>query len=549
MVAFNKKTEGGKQVSTHLSPRGNRTNSGQIHSAWVGVSAPKNAPTSLSATPVNTSVSISFTAPSDNGGMDITNYQYAISSNGGSSYSTYAALSPADAISPITVTGLTQNTAYLIKLKAVNDVGVSDIESSPVSFTSQGIPTSAPSSLSSTQTNTTATISFTAAASSTSLTNYEYSFNNSTWTALSPADAVSPVTITGLTQNTAYTVYLRGVNSYGSGPGSTGLSLTTEGVPTGTATISSVTVGTSTATVNFSVAAGGGAITGYDLYVTNFTNAWNNTTGSPISVTGLTPNTTYTFYVRAKNAYGVGPQSAGVNATTNPTFISASGGTTLDYASGGFTYRSHTFTGNGTFTVSSTGSFGVVDVHLVGGGGGGGWSYGAGGGGGGGRTQTSVGIAATGYSVVVGGAGSNTFGSPYTGVAGGTSTVMGFSAGGGGGGSSNITGPTATPANGSGGGGNLNQIAAGAGTSYGSAGTGPSNGGGSGGSGFNQPNNYRTGSNETYAVGGGGSGYSFGGSAGTTYGSGGGGGGNYDQVNRFGGAPVAGVVIIRYRIA
>ena len=641
MVAFNRKTEGVKQVSTHLSPRGNRTNSGQVHSSWVGVSAPQNAATSLSATPANTSVSIAFTPPTDNGGMTITNYQYAISSNGGSTYSAYAALSPADGVSPITVTGLTQNTAYLIKLKAVNDVGVSDVESSPVSFTSQGVPTSAPSSLSSTQTNTTATISFTAAASSTSITNYEYSFNNSSWTALSPADAASPVTITGLTQNTAYTVYLRGVNSYGSGPGSTGLSLTTqgvptsapsslsaipvntsvaisftaaasstaltnyeysfnnsswtalspadsvspvtvsgltqntaytvylrgvnsygsgpastgvsfttEGVPTGTATITSVPVGTTTATVNFSVAAGGGAITGYDLYITNFTNAWNNATASPISVTGLTPNTLYTFYVRAKNAYGVGPQSAGVNATTNPTFISATGGTTLDYASGGFTYRSHTFAGNGTFTVSSVGSFGTVDVHLVGGVGGGGWSYGGGGGGGGGRTQTSVGIAATGYSVVVGGAGTNAFNAPYTGVAGGTSTVMGFSAGGGGGGSSNVTGPSATPANGSGGGGNLNQIAPGGGSSYGSAGNPtPGNGGGSGGSGFNQPNNYRTGSNETYAVGGGGSGYAFGGAAGTTYGCGGGGGSNFDQINRFGGAPVAGVVIIRYRIA
>jgi hypothetical protein len=138
VVAFNRKTEGVKQVSTHLSPRGNRTNSGQVHSSWVGVSAPQNAPTSLSATPANTSVSIAFTPPTDNGGMDINNYQYAISSNGGSTYSAYAALSPADGVSPITVTGLTQNTAYLIKLKAVNDVGVSDVESSAVSFTSMG---------------------------------------------------------------------------------------------------------------------------------------------------------------------------------------------------------------------------------------------------------------------------------------------------------------------------------------------------------------------------------------------------------------------------
>jgi hypothetical protein len=186
-----------------------------------------------------------------------------------------------------------------------------------------GPPTTAPTSLSAIPTNTSVAISFTAPTNDggLSITNYEYSFNNSTWTALSPADPTSPVTVSGLTQNTGYTVYLRAVNVAGSGPGSTGVSFTTEGVPTGTPTITSIPVGTTTATVNFTYPGGGGAVTGYDLYVANQTNSWNNTTASPISVTGLTANTTYTFYVRAKNAYGVGPQSAGVNATTNPIFM------------------------------------------------------------------------------------------------------------------------------------------------------------------------------------------------------------------------------------
>jgi hypothetical protein len=208
-------------------------------------------------------------------------------------------------------------------------------------------PVNAPTSLSAIPTNTNVAISFTPPTNDggSAITNYEYSFNNSTWTALSPADAISPITVSGLTQNTAYTIYLRAVNVVGSGPASSGVSFTTEGVPTGTATISSVTVGTTTATVNFSVAAGGGAITGYDLYVANYTNAWNNTTASPISVTGLSSNTLYTFYVRAKNAYGVGPQSAGVNATTiNSTTIvqylvvaggGGSGGASTSYWSGG----------------------------------------------------------------------------------------------------------------------------------------------------------------------------------------------------------------------
>jgi hypothetical protein len=411
MVAFNKKTEGGKQVSTHLSPRGNRTNSGQIHSAWVGVSAPKNAATSLSATPVNTSVSISFTAPTDNGGMDITNYQHSISSNGGSSYDTYAALSPADAISPITVTGLTQNTAYLIKLKAVNDVGVSDVESSPVSFTTQGVPTSAPSSLSAIQTNTSVSISFIAAASSTSLTNYEYSFNNSTWTALSPADTVSPVTISGLDQNTGYNIYLRGVNSYGVGPGSTAVSFTTFGPPTGTTTISSVSlITTTTARVNFSTTAGGSAITGYDFYLSSWVDAGVST--SPKDLSGLSPGTSYTVYMRPKNSYGIGPQSAGFPFSTSAQlefFVVAGGG------GGGAGFN------NGQSAVGG----------------------GSGGGGGGSQSAVVTSIPGT-YTITVGARGTAGSYPGPSGGTGGTSSVVNPSSGtvvsasGGGGGVSNV---------------------------------------------------------------------------------------------------------------
>jgi hypothetical protein len=90
-------------------------------------------------------------------------------------------------------------------------------------------PVTAPTGLSATVTTTTATVSFTAPTNDggTAITNYEYSFNNSTWTALSPADAASPVTISGLTSSTAYTIYLRAVNIVGSGPASTGLGITT----------------------------------------------------------------------------------------------------------------------------------------------------------------------------------------------------------------------------------------------------------------------------------------------------------------------------------
>lgn len=414
-------------------------------------------------------------------------------------------------------------------------------------------PTTAPTSLSAIPTNTNVAISFTAPTNDggSAITNYEYSFNNSSWTALSPADAVSPVTVSGLTQNTGYTVYLRGVNIVGSGPASSGVTFTTAGIPTGTTTISGVTVTTTTATVSFSTTAGGSEITGYDYYLTSWVDAATAT--SPKVLSGLSSNTSYTVYMRPKNAYGSGSQSAGVGFTTNPTFISATGGTTFDYTSGGFGYRSHTFTNNGNFVVSSVGSFGTIDLHMIGGGGGGGYSYGGGGGGGGARTDTNVAISATSYSIVIGGAGyqGQDVGSGYSGGVGGTTTGFGLSVGGGGGGTTNVQGGAAAPTNGGGGGGgNLNYIGASSNGSYGSAGGGVNSGGGNGGSGYNQPNAYRTGSNETRATGGLGSpANGNNGAAGSGYGAGGGGGGIYCNVPYRGGNASAGAVILRYRIS
>jgi len=104
-------------------------------SAWLNITlAPPEPPTGLSATALgNTSISVAFTAGGANG-SPITNYKYALSTNGGSSYGSFTALNPADITSPVTISGLTQGTTYFIKLKAVNDMGDS-AESAAVSST------------------------------------------------------------------------------------------------------------------------------------------------------------------------------------------------------------------------------------------------------------------------------------------------------------------------------------------------------------------------------------------------------------------------------
>ena len=88
-------------------------------------------------------------------------------------------------------------------------------------------PPSAPTSLSATAGNGTATITFTAGANGGSaITNYKYSIDNgATFIAFSPAQTTSPVTITGLTNGTTYSIQLKAVNTAGDGTASSSVSV------------------------------------------------------------------------------------------------------------------------------------------------------------------------------------------------------------------------------------------------------------------------------------------------------------------------------------
>jgi len=176
------------------------------------------APTSLVATGGDGQASITFTAGSDRGSA-ITNYKYSLDGT------TYTALSPVDASSPITIPGLTNGTSYSIYLKAVNANG-DGTASTAVSVTPSTTP-SDPTTLSATAGDGSATISFTAGSNGGSaITNYKYSLDGTTYSALSPADGSSPITIPGLTNGTSYTIYLKAVNANGDSSASTSVSVT-----------------------------------------------------------------------------------------------------------------------------------------------------------------------------------------------------------------------------------------------------------------------------------------------------------------------------------
>ena len=133
--------------------------------------------------------------------------------------------------------------------------------------------------------------------------NYEYSLDNGlTFTALSPADATSPVTITGLTNNVAYVVSLRALNSSGTaGVASTGI-VVKPGTPT-SPTITSIDRGGDYLDINFATPSftGGYAISNYAYSYTSATVVVSSATVS----SNIATITTFT-------AHGV---VAGYNAT------------------------------------------------------------------------------------------------------------------------------------------------------------------------------------------------------------------------------------------
>ncbi len=83
--------------------------------------APPGAPTGLTARPGDATVTLAWTAPGATGGADITGYEYRVKAGTGE----YGAWIVATT-SPVTVAGLTNDTAYFFEVRTVNSVGESE---------------------------------------------------------------------------------------------------------------------------------------------------------------------------------------------------------------------------------------------------------------------------------------------------------------------------------------------------------------------------------------------------------------------------------------
>jgi len=330
------------------------------------------APTIGTATVTgSTSVSVAYTAPTNNGGTPITSYT-AVSSPGGLTGTVSTSGSGS-----ITVSGLTPNTAYTFTVYATNAIGngsSSAASNSVTTWTVPNAPTIGTAALGSPG-QTKATISYTAPSfnGGTPITSYTAVSSPGGITGTLSTSGSGTITVSGLTANTTYTFTVYATNAVGNSASSA-------------ASNSITTLNTSYSSTYLVVAGGGGG--------------------------GGTPSGSGAGGAGGAGGYLTGTQTLTVGSTYTATV--GGGG-----AGGGAT--SGTVGNNSTLTgVATTAS---------GGGRGGGYSTagGAGGSGGGGGYPGQGGGSGTAGQGNAGGTGMSNGAAPYYGGAGGGSAAVGQS--------------------------------------------------------------------------------------------------------------------------
>lgn len=231
--------------------------------------------------------------------MSGTTYEW--STNGGVSWNSTSSTSAF-------VGGLASSTAYTFAVRAI----LSGVRSgaSSASFTTLDTVVAAPGSPSFSN-KTTSSVTASWAASSTSGATYEWSINGgASWTTTSSTYA----SVSGLTPYTSYTFSVRAISgSVRSGASSA--SFTTLSIPLAMVGSLSFSASSTSISLQWAEATGSPGAASYE-YSSSINGSWINVGSTRyVSVTGLTPNTSYTFYVRAKNALGTTASISGTKST------------------------------------------------------------------------------------------------------------------------------------------------------------------------------------------------------------------------------------------
>ncbi len=287
------------------------------------------APTGLTATASGqTTINLSWTAPSNTGGAAITGYRVEVSPNGTDNWTDLVA----NSTTTYAHTGLSAGVTRHYRVRAINAVGTGAASNVATATTTALTAPGAPTGLTATAAGRTIiNLSWTAPTESggAAITGYRVEVSptgtGDTWADLVANSTTTTYAHTGLSANTTRYYRVRALNAVGASDASNTANATTDGItapsaPTGlTATASGQTI------INLRWAApaddGGAAVTGYQVEGSEDAGStWMdlvaNTTATTYSHTGLPPETTRQYRVRAINAVGTGAASNVVRATT-----------------------------------------------------------------------------------------------------------------------------------------------------------------------------------------------------------------------------------------
>jgi Tol biopolymer transport system component len=280
------------------------------------------APQKVMATRGNAQVSLSFGAPADNGGADVSSYIARCGS-----------ASQTGALSPLVVGGLSNGVAVTCSVAAINDVG-EGAAASAASVTPATVP-DAPVDVIATRGNAQVSVAFTAPAvdGGSAVSGYTASCGSS-----SHDGSLSPIVVTGLANGTPVSCQVIAHNELGASLASAPSdSVTPATVPAAPQLVSAEgTAEGNGALLSFDTPENGGtAITGYEASCTPGTHVASGT-AAPLTVSGLTAGSTYACTVSASNDVGAGGASNSLSVTPRiQADIAISNGNGTDFITGG----------------------------------------------------------------------------------------------------------------------------------------------------------------------------------------------------------------------
>ena len=191
----------------------------------VTASAP-GAPIIGIAQPANLQAFIGFSPPSVTGGSPILDYTATCTAGA-------ATFTATGTTSPLNVTGLTNGTTYTCSVTARNVTGSGPASGTATVTPAPIVPPGAPTIGGATPGNTQAVISFAppTATGGSAITSYTASCVTGTLPAVTGTAPSSPITVTGLTNNSVYSCTVRATNIAGAGLPSAAVSVTPVNVP------------------------------------------------------------------------------------------------------------------------------------------------------------------------------------------------------------------------------------------------------------------------------------------------------------------------------